>query len=175
MYDKSDQHLTTYDSYNAETAAVSINYIKLQNASNTYSEFNSIKFDLNDEEHRYILYNAFVAWVTKGSSIVPEADYLYNKTKQELPNRNTYFTDSDEKVYIDIRRSKGYTGEFERVNRDDSDLIVTVDLKTAGAKKMRLYVTGYYQGEYMYMLTKDGLIMPHKEYSVAKIKHEVNV
>ena len=39
---------------------------------------------------------------------------------------------------------------------------------------MRLYVTGYYQGEYMYMLTKDGLIMSHKEYSVAKIKHRVN-
>ena len=173
VYDKSDQHLTTYDSYNSETAAVSINYIRLQNASNTYSEFNSIKFDLNDEEDRYILYNAFVAWVTKGSSIVPEADYLYNKTKQELPTRNTYFTDSDEKVYIDIRRSKGYTGEFERVNRDDSDLIVTVDLKNAAAKKMRLYVTGCYQGEYMYMLTKDGLIMSHKEYSVAKIKHKI--
>ena len=175
VYDKSDQHLTTYDNYNAETAAVSINYIRLQNASNTYSEFNSIKFDLTDEEDRYILYNAFVAWVTKGSSIVPEADYLYNKTKQELPNRKTYFTDSDEKVYIDIRQSKGYTGEFERVNRDDSDLIVTIDLKTAAAKKMRLYVTGYYQGEYMYMLTKEGLIMSHKEYSVAKIKHKVNI
>ena len=175
VYDKSDQHLTTYDSYNAETAAVNIKYIRLQNASNTYSEFNSIKFDLTDEEDRYILYNAFVAWITKESSIIPEADYLYNKTKQELPSRNTYFTDSDEKVYIDIRRSKGYTGEFERVNRDDSDLIVTVELKNATTKKMRLYVTGYYQGEYMYMLTKDGLIMSHKEYSVAKVKHRVNI
>ena len=175
VYDKSDQHLTTYDSYNSETAAVSINYIRLQNAFNTYSEFNNIKFDLTDEEDRYVLYNAFLAWTIKGSSIIPEADYLYNKTKQELPNRNTYFTDSDEKVYIDIRRSKGYTGEFERVNRDDSDLIITVDLKKAATKKMRLYVTGYYQGEYMYMLTKDGLIMSHKEYSVAKIKHRVNI
>ena len=174
VYDKSDQHLTTYDSYNAETAAVDIRYIKLQNASNTYSEFNSIKFDLNDEEDRYVLYNAFVAWITNGSSIIPEADYLHNKTKQELPSRSKYFTDSDEKVYIDIRRSKGYTGEFERVNRDDSDLIVTVDLKNAVTKKMRLYVTGYYQGEYMYMLTRDGLIMSHKEYSIAKIKHTVN-
>ena len=173
VFDKSDQHLTTYDSYNGETAAVDIKYIKLQNASNTYSEFNTIKFDLTNEEDRYVLYNAFVAWVTKGSSIVPEADYLHNKTKQELPNRNTYFTDSDEKVYIDIRRSKGYTGEFERVNRDDSDLVVTVDLKKAAAKKMRLYVTGYYQGEYMYMLTKEGLIMSHKEYSIAKIKHKI--
>ena len=172
VFDKSDQHLNIYDSYNAETAATSIKYIKLQNASNTYSEFNTIKFNLEDEEDCFILYNAFVAWVTKGSSIVPESDYLYNETRQQLPNRNTYFTNSDEKVYIDIRRSKGYTGEFERVNRDDSDLVVTVDLKNAGAKKMRLYVTAYYQGEYMYMLTKDGLVMNHKEYSIAKIKNK---
>ena len=171
VFDKSDQHLNIYDSYNAETAATSIKYIKLQNASNTYSEFNTIKFSPEDEEDRFVLYNAFVAWVTKGSSIVPESDYLYNETRQQLPNRNTYFTNSDEKVYIDIRRSKGYTGEFERVNRDDSDLVVTVDLKNAGAKKMRLYVTAYYQGEYMYMLTKDGLVMNHKEYSIAKIKN----
>ena len=172
VFDKSDQHLNIYDSYNAETTATSIKYIKLQNASNTYSEFNTIKFNLEDEEDRFILYNAFVAWVTKGSSIVPESDYLYNETRQQLPNRNTYFTNSDEKVYIDIRRSKGYTGEFERVNRDDSDLVVTVDLKNAAAKKMRLYVTAYYQGEYMYLLTKDGLVMNHKEYSVAKIKNK---
>ena len=172
VFDKSHQHLNIYDSYNAETAAVSIKYIKLQNASNTYSEFNTIKFNLEDEEDRYILYNAFVAWVTKGSSIVPESDYLYNEVRQELPTRNNYLTDSDERVYIDIRRSKGYTGEFERVNRDDSDLVVTVDLKNAAAKKMRLYVTGYYQGEYMYMLTKDGLAMNHKEYIIAKIKNK---
>ena len=172
VFDKSDQHLNIYDSYNAETAATSIKYIKLQNASNTYSEFNTIKFNLEDEEDRFVLYNAFVAWVTKGSSIVPESDYLYNEVRQQLPNRKTYFTDSDEKIYIDIRRSKGYTGEFERVNRDDSDLVVTVDLKNAAAKKMRLYVTGYYQGEYMYMLTKDGLVMNHKEYSIAKIKNK---
>ena len=138
VFDKSDQHLNIYDSCNAETAATSIKYIKLQNASNTYSEFNTIKFSPEDEEDRFVLYNAFVAWVTKGSSIVPESDYLYNETRQQLPNRNTYFTNSDEKVYIDIRRSKGYTGEFERVNRDDSDLVVTVDLENAAAKKMRL-------------------------------------
>ena len=172
VFDKSDQHLSINDSYNAETAAVSIKYIKLQNASNTYSEFNTIKFNLEDEEDRYVLYNAFVAWVTKGSSMVPKRDYLYNEVKQELPTRKKYFTDSDERVYIDIRKSKGYTGEFERVNRDDSGLVVTVDLKAAATKKMRVYVTGYYQGEYMYMLTKEGLVMNHKEYSIAKIKNK---
>ena len=172
LFDKSDQHLNIYDSYNAEVAATNIKYIKLQNASNTYSEFNTIKFNLEDEEDRFVLHNSFVAWVTNGSSIVPESDYIYNEIMQELPNRNTYFTDSDQKVYIDIRRSKGFTGEFERVNRDNSDLVVTVDLKNAAAKKMRLYITGYYQAEYLYMLTKNGLVMNHKEYSVAKIKNK---
>ena len=172
VFDKSDQHLNIYHSYNAETAAVSIKYIKLQNASNTYSEFNTIKFNLEDEEDRYVLYNAFVTWVTKGSSTAPESDYLYNEVRQQVPTRHKYFTDSDERVYIDVRRSKGYTSEFERVNRDDNDLVVTVDLKAAATKKMRLYVTGYYQGKYMYMLTKEGLVMNHKEYSIAKIKNK---
>ena len=95
---------------------------------------------------------------------------MYNVTRQELPNRNKYFTASDERVYIDIRRNKGYTGEFERVNRDDSDLSITINLKAAAAKKMRLRVTGYFQGEYMYMLGKDGLIMNYKEYGVNKQK-----
>ena len=54
--------------------------------------------------------------MTNSSNIVPESDFMYNETRQELPNRNMYFTDSDERVYIDIRRSKGYTGELERVN-----------------------------------------------------------
>ena len=50
VFDRSDQHLSIYDSYNAEVAATQIKSIKLQNASNTYSEFNTVKFDLEDEE-----------------------------------------------------------------------------------------------------------------------------
>ena len=170
VYDRSDKHLSIYDSYNAEVASTQIKSIKLQNASNTYSEFNTVKFDLEDEEDRYTLYNAFVAFVTDGSSIVAESEYMNNEVRQELPNRNTYFTDSDERVYIDIRRSKGFTGELERVNRDDSDLTVTVDLKAAATKKMRLRITGYFQGEYNYMISSNGLIMNYKEYGVSKIK-----
>ena len=100
-------------------------------------------------------------------------NYIYNEVRQQFPNRNTYFTDSDERerVYINIRCSKGYTGEFERVNRVNSNLTVTVDLKNEATKKMRLYVTGYYQGEYLYMLNKDGLIMNHKKYYMSKLKN----
>ena len=172
VFDKSDQHLTIYDSYNAEVAATNIENIKLQNASNTYSEFNTVKFDLEDEEDKFNLFNQFRAWVTKGSSIVSDNEYIHNETAQELPSRSDYFTNSDERVYIDLRRAKGFTGEFERINRDDSELSVVIDLKAATADKMRIYVTGYYQAEYLYILNKNGLLMTHKEYSVSKIKNK---
>ena len=172
VYDSSDQHLTIYDSYNVELAATKIKSIKLQNASNTYSEFNTVKFDLEDEEDKYNLFNQFRSWVTKSSSVVPTSEYVHNKTAQELPSRSDYFSNSDERVYIDLRRGKGFTGEFERVNRDDSDLTVVIDLKAAATSKLRIYCTGYYQAEYIYTLSKNGLTMIHKEYSVSKIKNK---
>ena len=38
---------------------------------------------------------------------------------------------------------------------------------------MRLCVTGFYQGEYMYMLGKEGFIMNYKEYGVNKQCHAI--
>ena len=166
VYDKSDQHLSIYDSYNAEIASTHLKSMKLQNASNTYSEFNMVKFHLEDAEDQYTLYNAFTASVTGGSSIAPQSDYVYNKIVQQLPKINKCFSDADERVYIDIRRSN----ELERVNRDGSNLTVTVDLKAAAAKNVRLRVTGYFHGEYMYKINKYGLIMKYKEYGVNKQK-----
>ena len=60
-----------------------IGLIKLENASDTYSEFNTIKFYLNDEHDKYLLYSAFTVWVCKGSSIVPLSDYTHKKTYQK--------------------------------------------------------------------------------------------
>ena len=48
------------------------------------------------------------------------------------------------KVYIDLRQGKGHTGEFERVNCDDSDLTVNIELKNPATKNMRLCIRGYY-------------------------------
>ena len=104
IYDRSDQHLSIYDSYNAEVVATHITSIKLQNASITYSEFNTVKFDLKDPEDWYMLHKAFTAWVTDGSSVTPQGDYACNKTYQKLLKRDDCFTDSDECIYIDISR-----------------------------------------------------------------------
>ena len=135
VYDSSEKHKSIYDSCNAEVAAVQISSMKLENASDTYSEFNTIKFDLTGEHDKYILYSAFTAWIWKGSSIVPLTDYAHNKTYQKAVRQEKYFTDSDEEVYIDLTRGKGHTGEFERVSHDDSDLTITVELKAPTTKK----------------------------------------
>ena len=59
-----------------------------------------------------------------------------------------------------MRRSKEYSGELEKLTRDDKDLTITIMLKESVKKKMRLRVTGYYQGYYqVIILTKDGLSM----------------
>ena len=68
-------------------------------------------------------------------SIAPLKDYAHNKTYQKSVRQEKYFTDSDEKVYIDLGRRKGHTGEFQRVNHDDSDLTITVELKAPKQKK----------------------------------------
>ena len=58
-----------------------------------------------------------------------------------------------------MRRSKGYTDELEKINRDDSGLAVVIGVKGAVAKKLRLRIVGYSQGEYCYLLSNKGYIM----------------
>ena len=159
VFDSSHQHKSIYDSYNAGVAATTVNSIRLESASDTYSEFNTVKFDLTDEHDKHIMYSAFVAWIYNESSIAPLSDYPHNPIYREVSRKNKYFTESDERLYIDLRRSKCHTGEFERVNCNYSDLTITTELKNALTKKIRLRVTGYYQGDYMYMLGYNGLIM----------------
>ena len=65
VYDKSHQHRSIYDSYNVELASTKIKSIPLENASNTSSTFNSLKFDTDDSHNKFLLYNQFVVWYCK--------------------------------------------------------------------------------------------------------------
>ena len=159
IFDSSHQDKSIYDSYNAEVALTTVSPIRLENASDTCREFNTVKFDLTDEHDKHITYCAFIAWICNGSSIALLSRYAHNSIYQEAPRKNKYFTPSVERLYNDLRRSKGHTGEFEWTNRNDRDLTITIELKNPLTKKMRLTVTGYYQSEYMYMLGNNGLIM----------------
>ena len=62
VYDKSDQHTTLYDSYNAKLATTFVGFIKLENSNNNYSISSKISFDLTNGNGKYFLYRQFVAW-----------------------------------------------------------------------------------------------------------------
>ena len=153
VYDKSGQHRSIYNSYNAELVNTKINSITLENASNIYGIFNSVKFDTSNLHDKFLLHNQFVAWYCKGCSIALLSDYANNAVFQELPARSKYFRSADKKRFIDLRRRKGYTNEIGKLNRDDSDFTITIQLKVPGEKKMILHVTGYYQ---VLILNDDG-------------------
>ena len=85
VFDSSHQHKSIYDSYNAEVAATTVRSIRPENASDTNSEFNTVKFDLTDEHNKHIMYSAFIARICNGSSIAPLSDYAHNPNYQEAP------------------------------------------------------------------------------------------
>ena len=89
-----------------------------------------------------------------------------------MTKEKDYFgDDSDERLCIDMRRSKGYTNELEKLTRDDGGVTLTVKLKEAVTKKLRLRVVPYSQVEYWYTSTNKGYIMTYKDYSIAKDDH----
>ena len=115
------------------------------------------------------MYEVFVAYHCDGCSIAPLTQYKNNEIKQELTKEKDYFSSkSDERLYIDTRRSKGCTDELEKLTRDDGGVNLSIKLKAAATKKTRLRVIAYSQSEYWYANTNKGYIMSYKDYSIGK-------
>ena len=54
----------------------------------------------------------------------------------------------DDRIYVDMRRSKGYADELEKINRGESRIALTISLKEAAGKKMRFRITKANFGTY---------------------------
>ena len=128
-----------------------------------------LSFDIEKDEDKNILHKMVVAKVCHGCSTAPLTQYKNNEIYQEITEEDKFIdNDTDDRIYIDMRRSKSYTDELEKLNRDDSGFAVTIGLKEAAAKKLRLRITGYSQVEYWYLLSNKGYIMSHKNYNISK-------
>ena len=76
-----------------------------------------------------------VAKAWKSCSTAPLKQYENNEIYQEITEEEVFTAnDTDDRIWIDMRRSKGYTDELEKINRDDSGLSVVVGFKEAVAK-----------------------------------------
>ena len=96
---------------------------------------NEIKFDISGKNHKYNLYRQFIAWNCNGCLVDPLKNYVNYEIYQEFPTKKDYFTNSEEKMYLDLRKSKSHIGELEQLTRDDSDLTLKTELKAASTKK----------------------------------------
>ena len=115
------------------------------------------------------MYKNFVAWACgQGSNVGPLTQYAKNELYKKLIKYENYYkkTKSDERLYVDLRRGRGYSVELERIVRNDSSLTLTMTLRDAAVKKMRLRVVGYYQGEYLYSVTNLRLLLFYKGYGI---------
>ena len=70
VYDKSNQHSSLYDSCNCEIASTKVDSVKSENANNSYSVSNEIKFDFNNSNDKFLLYCQFVAWYCSSCSML---------------------------------------------------------------------------------------------------------
>ena len=86
-------------------------------------------------------------------------NYINNPVYQELIDEDSY---SDERVYLDLRADAGYTSEAKKLERNDSKINFFMQLKNPATKKLRLRVWAYSLGEYLYVLSRQGLTHKHK-------------
>ena len=116
---------------------------------------------------KYLLYKQFVAWNCNRCSTAPLTDYI-NLVHQELIDESDYNrVRSDESVYLDLRPSAGYTSE-EKLERNDSKINLSIQLKNSATKILVLRVWAYLIGEYLYVPSRQGLALHHKAYSIAE-------
>ena len=136
MYDKSDKHLSAYESYNLEAAARLIKTIDFANISNENSATNTLRYDLDNDLHKNLLYKQFLAWNTNGYSAAPLGDFINNLVVQELKKGNSYFADDfDERIYVNLRQAKDYARELEKPQPNDSKMTITIETRQSLSKK----------------------------------------
>ena len=174
VYDKSDKRNTVYDSYNVEMGSKKTKSVKLTNFTKIYSLTKEKKYDIDNLTQKYLLFKKFVAWNCNGSSVAPLTDYINNPIYQELIDEDNYREiRSDERVHLDLRASFGYSKEAEKLERNNSKINLRIQLKEAVTKKLRFRVWAHSLGEYLYILTKNGLTLRHRTYAINQSEEDL--
>ena len=89
-------------------------------SSSAYSLTGKLSYDLEKEDDKYWLYCMLVAFTCGGCSSAPLTQYINNPIYQELTEEDEFTeNERDYRIYVDMRRSKEYTNELEKINRDD--------------------------------------------------------
>ena len=143
-------------------AAQLIKTLRLNNFTEIYSLTNEKKYSTDN-----LTQKQFLVWNCNGSSVAPISDYMDNSIFQELPDEETYFSlKSDEKVYLDLRASSGYVKEAKKLERNDSKINLQITSKDTADFILRVRIWACSLSEYLYVLSKSGLTLKHRTYTI---------
>ena len=146
-----------------------IQSIKFENTTSKYSLTVKLEYDYKNHDKKTMLYKMFVAYNCNGWSTTPLTQYKNNPVYQDIaPEEECRDNNRDDRVYIDMRGSQGFTDKLKKWTRDDSGFAVVVNLKDAVQKKMRLRITGFSQADYWYVFSNKGYTMTYKNYNISK-------
>ena len=122
-------------------AAKTVKSVRLTSFTGIYSLTYEKIYDVDNFSEKHLLCKQFVAWSCNGCSTAPLTDYINNPVYQELIDEDKYFeAKNDERIYLDLRASSGYTKKAEKLEGNDSGITLQILLKAAVSKKLRLRV-----------------------------------
>ena len=125
------------------------------------------KYDIDNLTQRHLLFKQFFAWRCNGPSVAPLTDCVNSPIYQELIDEDNYWEiRSNGRVYFDLIASSGYTKQAEKLERNGSKINLHTQLKAAAAKELRFRVWAHSLGEYLYILTKNGLTLRYRTYAI---------
>ena len=87
LYDKNYKNLTLYYSYNVECVARMLKSVELSNISDAYSGTNLLKYDINNDTEKHLLWKQYVVWHSNGYMAAPISDYINNPVFQKTISR----------------------------------------------------------------------------------------
>ena len=75
-------------------------------------------------------------------------------------------------MYLDLRASSGYVNEAENLERNDSKINLKITLKDAAGFHLKVRIWEYLLPEYLYVLSKSGLTLKHRTYTINQTDEE---
>ena len=171
VFNKSNKHTTIYDSYKVELAAKYIKSKKLTNFTEICSFTNEKKNMTLTIWCKNICYtnNLLPGLATALAPRLSRINWQINTVYQELIDEDAYDTSaSDDRLYLDLRARAGYTTEMEKLEKNDSKINLSIQLKALTIKKRKLKIWVYSLGEYLYVLSRQGFTLRHKTYSIVQ-------
>ena len=165
------EHNSVYDSYDNEMATEHIK--KLSFLGIAYSEFNGASLIYNPGEEftdQTILHQNFLGYLTDSPSDAPVDSYLPYQPTENLPSQEDYFAGGYPLV-VDLRDSRGYTGDDEPINRTHSNMSVTVTLKdpVPNGRTWELICMGINKADYKRQETNQGTTIQRIERTLASL------